>query len=221
MVGQGRRIVNGVLIDISASKRDEEARDRLMRELSHRVKNTFATVQGLADQTLAATTTLDEFSATFSGRIGALAAIHNAMAATDWTGIELHELVDLALSPFSGAHAVRSDGPPTKVDLDRGRGLGMILHELATNAVKYGALSVPSGSVLLDWQVQPVGGRRILSVDWVERDGPSVCHPTRRGYGLELIERSMDYEFEGSSVLSFEPEGLRCRIELPLDEVPE
>ena len=220
MVGHGRRMVNGVLIDISASKRDEEARERLMRELNHRVKNTFSTVQALADQTLVATSTLEEFAATFSGRISALAAIHNAMAATDWTGIELQELADLALSPFAGTGAIRTDGPRTKVGLDIGRNLGMVLHELATNAVKHGALSSRTGTVVLDWQVRSAGGQRVLRVDWVERGGPPVRRPTRRGYGLELIERAMDYECDGTSDLSFAPEGLRCCIEVSLEEAP-
>ncbi|TFH22269.1 MAG: PAS domain S-box protein [Myxococcales bacterium] len=220
MAGRGRRMLNGIIIDISASKRDEEVRERLMRELSHRVKNTFATVQALADRTLVATTTLEEFVATFGGRISALAAIHNAMAATEWTGVDLDELVNLALSPFSGAGAVSTHGLRTKIGLDIGRNLGMVLHELATNAVKHGALSSTTGTVVLDWEVRSAGGQRILRVDWVERGGPPVRRPTRRGYGLDLIERAMNYECDGTSNLSFDPEGLRCCIEVSLEEAP-
>jgi two-component system CheB/CheR fusion protein len=207
----------GVVRDISERKRAEEARQHLVRELDHRVKNALATVQAIADQTIHASDSLDDFAGRFRGRLASMARIHEAISSNRWEGLELERLVVLAMTPFTGrSNRIRYQGPPTDLPTEAARSLGMVLHELATNAGKYGALSGEEGSVHIDWQVsgQPQAVRVVLR--WSETGGPPVVEPSRRGFGRLMIEQAIPFELDGTATLQFLATGVCCRIEFPL-----
>lgn len=205
--------LRGFMIDITARKRAEEARQLLLRELDHRVKNTLSTVQAVAELTLRTATSLDAFGQTFRGRIAALARMHAAIWRNKGTPLRLRELAALSLAPF-GHEGTRAsiEGDEVMIPLQAAGALGLVLHELATNAVKHGALSVMTGSVHLTWQL---AGERLL-LTWRESGGPIVVEPTHRGFGSTLISESIPYELGGAVVLDFAPSGVQCTITLPL-----
>jgi two-component sensor histidine kinase len=200
-------------------EKHEEAEATLrffMQELDHRIKNTLATVQSIADQTLRSTTSMREFSDAFSGRIQALARIHGALAARRWEGLALTELVELVVGPYRHhAASVSVDCGGNFVWSELVRVLGMTLHELATNAAKYGALSSRLGRVAISARIDAGDGGR-LHISWTEHDGPPVGAPARRGFGMRLIEDALAYEIAGSvTTLRFPTDGLRCDIAIP------
>jgi two-component sensor histidine kinase len=207
------RRLRGFMIDITARKRAEEARQLLSRELDHRVKNTLATVQAVAELTLRSSSTLEGFGEMFRGRIAALARMHAAIWRHRGTPIRLRELVELSLAPFGrGTERASIDGEEVPIPLQSASALGLALHELATNAVKHGALSTTSGCVHVSWTLR----EDRLRLVWRESGGPSVGTPARRGFGSVLIEQSIPYELGGSVDLEFASEGVRCAIEFPL-----
>ena len=208
--------LRGFMVDISPRKRAEEARQLLLRELDHRVKNTLSTVQAVAELTMRTTTSLESFGETFRGRIAALARMHAAIWRNKGTPIRLRELAELSLAPF-GRDGSRTSvtGDEVLIPLQSAGALGLVLHELATNAVKHGALSVMSGSVHVTWAVSD--GR--LRLVWQEAGGPIVTEPTHRGFGSVMIEQSIPYELGGSVALDFTPSGVRCTIAFPLGPV--
>jgi PAS domain S-box-containing protein len=219
----GPQTLRGFMIDITARKCAEEARQLLLRELDHRVKNALSTVQAVAELTLRTATSLDRFSDTFRGRIAALARMHTVIWGNKGMPLRLRDLAELSLAPF-GHECGRAliDGEEVQIPLPWAASLGLVLHELATNAVKHGALSVMSGSVRLTWRVD--GGRLYLT--WRESGGPIVTEPTHRGFGSTLIKESIPYELGGSVTLDFAPAGVQCTIKLPFtysrsDEVGE
>ncbi len=197
-----------------------DQRETLLRELNHRIKNAFALVHSLAVQTLRHSPSLGEFEQAFLGRIDALARISTLLAADGGEAVDLRALVEATLAPHRTDGNLRLRGPEVAVAAPTARTLSLALHELATNAAKYGALSVPQGRVEVAWRVDaavPSEGERRLVLDWTELDGPKVQGaPERRGFGSALIERSIAYELDGATRLEFPPEGVRCRIELPL-----
>lgn len=205
--------LRGFLIDITARKRAEEARQLLLRELDHRVKNTLSTVQSVAEMTLRTSTSLAAFGAMFRGRIAALARMHAAIWRNKGTPLQMRELAELSLAPFArGAERACVAGDDVAISPQTAAALGLVLHELATNAVKHGALSILSGSVRLSWERD--GGQ--LSLTWLESGGPAVALPAHRGFGSVLIEQSIPYELGGTVDLDFAPSGVRCTITLPL-----
>jgi PAS domain S-box-containing protein len=210
---EGPRTLRGFMIDVTARKRAEEARRLLVSELDHRVKNTLATVQSVAELTLATSASLDKFGETFRGRLGALARMHAAIWRNKGTPLRLRDLAELSLAPFSGESGRASfAGAEVLIPTQAAATLGLVLHELATNAVKHGALSVMSGTVRLTWVTD---GERLRLV-WRESNGPAVCEPAQRGFGSKLIEESIPYELGGRVRLVFAPAGVRCTITLPL-----
>jgi two-component sensor histidine kinase len=194
-------------------------RETLLRELNHRIKNAFALVQAIAVRTLRHSPDPEAFERAFLGRLDALARGSTLLAAADGGGkaVELRALAEAALVPHRAEDGLRLSGPAVTVPAPTAQTLGLVLHELATNAAKYGALSVPEGRVELAWRVEavPEEGRRLV-LEWAERGGPEVRPPERRGFGRSLIERSVAYELGGTARLEFPPAGVRCRIELPL-----
>jgi PAS domain S-box-containing protein len=211
--GGGPRLLRGFMIDISERKRAEEARQLLLRELDHRVKNTLATVQAVAELTLRTATSLPGFRDTFRGRITALARMHAAVWRNKGTPVRMRELAELSLAPFGhGGERATIDGDEVSIPLQSAGALGLVLHELATNAVKHGALSVLSGSVHLEWHRDADR----MHLTWSESGGPIVTEPVHRGFGSTLIEESIPYELGGSVALDFAPGGVRCRITFPL-----
>jgi two-component sensor histidine kinase len=206
--------------EIQEHKRTEDALRFTLRELDHRVKNTLATVQSVAHQTLRSSRSMEEFGEAFYGRIQAMARIHSALAGRRWEGLPLTELIDLVVGPYrhhAGSVSIECDGSFVSSELVRV--LGMTLHELATNAAKYGALSTKEGRLAICSRVEATCGNR-LRIRWVERDGPPVSEPTRRGFGMRLIEEALAYEMEGTVALRFRQQGLQCDIELPVPQGP-
>jgi len=207
--------------EIEKHHRTEAALRFAMRELDHRVKNALATVQSIADQTLRSTTSMSEFSDAFSGRIQALARIHGALAARRWEGMMLTELVELVVGPYRHHRSsISIDCGATFIWPELVRVLGMTLHELATNAAKYGALSSRQGRVAISSRID-AGNGSLLHICWAEHDGPPVGVPPRRNFGMRLIEEALAYEIAGSiTTVRFPDHGLRCDIAIPRPTSP-
>ena len=209
----GPLTLRGFMIDVTARKRAEEARQLLLRELDHRVKNTLSTVQAVAELTLRTSTSLEAFGDTFRGRIAALARMHAAIWRNKGTPLGLRELAELSLAPFGhGGERVSIEGEEVLIPLGSVGALGLALHELATNAAKHGALSVASGRVRLTWRLD--GDH--LCLTWRESGGPTVTEPGHRGFGSTLITESIPYELGGSVALDFIPGGIRCTVTFPV-----
>jgi PAS domain S-box-containing protein len=199
--------------DISARRRTEQIKDLLIGEMTHRIKNTIATVQAIAHRTLR-NVTKEERSA-FSARLHALAGAHDVLTNEDWERARVGNLVRRALQPYDEQHRTRYrvDGPDgVTLDPNRSTLVMMALHELATNAMKYGALSNAAGQVTVSWEV---GVDRKLMLRWQESGGPTVEPPAARGFGSFLIERAFNGE-QGHATWTFDPSGVRWTAELPL-----
>ncbi|HZC13347.1 MAG TPA: HWE histidine kinase domain-containing protein [Thermoleophilaceae bacterium] len=193
-------------------ERDERLRV-LMRELNHRIRNAFLLVQSIALRTL----TQGAGREAFLGRLEALARISTLFAEGEEGTVDLRAVAEATLAPHrTDDGQLRLSGPEVALPAPVARTLSLVLHELATNAAKYGALSVPAGSVELAWRLETASDRRRLVIEWTERGGPAVRAPARRGFGRSLIERSVAYELGGEARLEFAPGGVRCRIELTL-----
>ena len=197
--------------DVTERRRAEARCDLLLAEADHRLKNVLTLVQALAAQTVAHSRSLEAFAAVFEGRLQALAQADAQLIEERWQGADLRALVDRAVELYRLADpaTVETRGERLILPPQQGLTLGLILHELATNAAKYGALSVPGGRVEIDWRVEQRGGQQRVELRWAERGGPTVEPPTRRGFGTGLIERSCAYELGGAARLRFEPAGLR------------
>jgi PAS domain S-box-containing protein len=204
-----------MLIDITERKAAEEEKALLLRELAHRVNNTFAVILAVAQQTLRTAPSSKTFVETFTGRLQALAQAHNLLLTKDWTGADLGELAKGQLAPFclEGQERLSIDGPKVTLSPPQAIALGIVLHELGTNAARYGALSNGLGRVDLSWTLGP--GRVILA--WAERQGPPVAPPQRKGLGTKLIQRGLP---DATIDWRFEAQGVVCAIDLPLAKVP-
>jgi PAS domain S-box-containing protein len=215
---QSGRIVGASKIarDITERKRAEEQQKLLVREIKHRIKNTLATVQAIARQTLSGATR-EELEA-FTGRLQALAGAHDLLTSEHWNRAPLGDVVARAINAFDDVARERFvvDGrSDVWIDAERSSGLSMVLHELATNAIKYGALSNDTGKVEIDWETRQEGDRLLLTFRWREVGGPPVKAPERRGFGSSLIQRAL--ENESTSIgLDFDPAGLRFTLKLSL-----
>ena len=199
-------------------RRAEEQLQLLVAELSHRVKNTLAMVVSIAQQTLRRSTSLADFETAFIGRLQTLANAHSLLFQANWGETALSEIVERTLQPFRRGPRNRFDlsGPAVMLSPKAALSLSLILHELATNAAKYGALTAETGKVELRWFLHPEGGGQQLRMEWRENGGPLVRAPARRGFGTQLIERSAAYELDGSAELTFAPDGLRLDLSVPL-----
>lgn len=210
----------GVSTDITDRKRAEERQAMMVRELHHRVKNSLATVQAIANSTARTATDIDSFREAFNQRVISLARTHTLLAENSWGVIPLRELLVAELEPYRGGDEMRvaMNGPDVALPSDVALSLGMAVHELTTNAVKYGALSSSSGFVAVDWRVETTGESRQLRLSWVERGGPTVAPPSRQGFGSRLLRHMLGGQFNGKVDMSFEPEGLRFSVAIPLVE---
>jgi two-component sensor histidine kinase len=197
-----------------------EARQKLLvAELSHRVKNTLATVLSIARQTLRRSQSLQEFETNFVGRLYALAKTHTLLVQQDWRPIELAEVVRQAITPFDmpSTPRIELDGPSVRLEAGMALPLGMVLHELATNAAKHGALHDATGRIRVAWSVQD-GDPPQVSLLWTERDGQPISPPSSAGFGVTLIRQSVMHELGGAAILSFPPTGFTCDISFPVLE---
>ena len=202
--------------DITERKAQEKTRQLLVDELNHRVKNTLAMVQSIARLTLRQTKSPEDFATSFTGRIQALAGAHDVLTASSWHGADVASLVrDQLILGDTGEGRFNYKGPSLNLDPQAAVGLSLVLHELGTNANKYGALSVANGTVDLAWETVESG--KVLKLRWQERGGPTVSEPTRRGFGTFIIEQSLN-GLDGEAHIRFDPAGLVCDMWLPIRE---
>ena len=194
--------------DVSERKAAEEAREALVAELDHRVKNVLASVQSLAAQSARKTTSMDAFLKTLNGRLQAMAAAHTLLTRTRWRGAEIGDVIGAELGPLAHGRA-RWSGPPVVLTARATNALALALHELATNAIKFGALSTEAGRVEVRWFARVGGG---FELTWAERRGPPVDPPARQGFGTMLLERVTGRELGGSAEVEFRHDGVRATL---------
>jgi two-component sensor histidine kinase len=209
-----------------ANQRAEQRQSLLVRELHHRIRNTLALVQSILGSTARSTSTIDEFYAAFSNRIASLAKTQTLLTEDYWQMASLREMLEHELRLFTGegSRRVVLDGPPMDLAADLAIPVGMALHELASNAKRHGALSVPHGRVEVTWSLKRAEGKRRLFLEWKERGGPPVQTPQQRGFGSTLLERVLAMQANAEVQIAYDKEGLTFRMEAPLIEqrlVPE
>ena len=211
--GDGRAIgLNVIARDVTEQRAFEERQQLLINELNHRVKNMLALVQGLALQSFKGEREPGAGYAAFQGRLASLAAAHDLLTREQWEDVTLGELIADATRVHAGPDGrIHASGPHVVVNPKAAIALVLALHELGTNAAKYGALSVPGGAVDIDWTTE--NGR--LHIEWRESGGPQVCAPVRQGFGLRMIERALAADLAGTATVTFAPDGLFCVIDAP------
>jgi two-component sensor histidine kinase len=212
------RGADALALEVEHRRRIERQQNLLLDELNHRVKNTLATVQALAIQTLKGTDAPARDA--FIGRLFALSGQHDLLTLGNWEGASLEGVVRRALKPWreesraEGHERFLVEGPPVNLNTKRALALGMAFHELATNAARHGAFSVPDGKVRVSWRFLDDGNR--LRLDWCESGGPRIAAPGPKGFGLRLVEMGLAREISGAVELAFPPEGLTCSWEMTL-----
>ena len=210
--GTGRVVrISGVTMDITERKDAEERQALLAREVDHRAKNAMAIVQSIVRLTKA--NGIADYAAVIEGRIKALSRAHAILSDSRWQGADLTKLVDDELAPYRSEHAdrIRVTGPNVLLDPTTAQTLALALHELATNAAKYGALSQASGRLELEWAVQA----KAIFVNWRETDGPSTYAPDKTGFGTRIITSSVERQLGGKATFDWRPEGLSCMLVVP------
>jgi PAS domain S-box-containing protein len=203
--------ISGVTVDITDRKDAEERQALLAREVDHRARNALALVQSIVRLTRA--DTIKSYTAAVDGRIGALSRAHTLLAQSRWQGAGLARLVDEELAPYrtGDAEKVTASGPDVSLEPRTAQTLALALHELSTNAAKYGALSVMAGRVELTWELQP----EMLVLNWTESGGPSAQPPATPGFGIRVISASIERQLDGEARFEWRPEGLRCSLAVP------
>jgi PAS domain S-box-containing protein len=213
------RLIGGInmLVDITERKQAENRQRGLIDELNHRVKNTLATVQSLAFQTAKHTKDIEEFVGAFEARLLALSRAHDLLSKGRWEDAPLERLVAEIIAPLAGHVSERAQigGPSVTISPRSALSLAMALNELLTNSAKYGALSASEGFLSMRWDLRDESGARTLHLEWQEREGPPVTPPTRRGFGIRLMERCIERDLDGEFDLVFEPQGVRCHMAIP------
>jgi two-component sensor histidine kinase len=210
--------ITGASRDITELVKAGEAQKVLIDELNHRVKNMLATVQSIAMQTQRSTPAA--FAERFEARLMALSRTHDLLTRSQWTGVALRQLLEQAFAPYCGdmEAPISLTGSDMILPTGTGLALAMVMHELATNAAKYGALSNPQGRINIAWSADVRDKKTWLSLAWKESDGPPVAKPSRSGFGSRLIEYSIGKELGGEAGLQFLPDGLHCTLAFPLDD---
>jgi two-component sensor histidine kinase len=214
--GKASRLTN-VATDVTDRKATEAHQRFLLQELSHRSKNLLSIVQAIADQTLRNCSDLKEFQDRFDGRLRGLAASNTLLALGDWRGSSLRALIELQLAPFIDLKSpqIEIEGPKVDLTAEAAQAIGLSLHELATNAVKHGALSVPAGRLSITWQTAAARDTDGLNLDWRERSGPPVAAPRRTGFGHVVMKRMIEQAVKGTVELNFAPDGLQWSLQAP------
>jgi two-component sensor histidine kinase len=193
----------------------------LMAELNHRVKNVLARVDMVAMSSRNGSGSIDEFIRSLKGRIQSMAAAHALLSQKGWHGVGLEALVHSQLAPYAADANIAIHGTDVMLTPAAIQAMGTVLHELVTNAAKYGALSVPTGRVTVSWDREPNGHAANLVFAWREFDGPPTAVAVKSGYGTRLIRELVPYELGGTVDLELAVEGVSCRIEFPIDSVPQ
>lgn len=215
--------VSIAFVNVSSVVAVEEQQRILVAELNHRVRNMLQVVIGLANQTVHRSEDLQQFSKAFFGRMQALGRAYELLSRDGWQKVPIGELVRTQLAPFaSEGNRYESRGEPCVLTANAALSLGLVLYELATNATKYGALSVPAGRVEIEWQlVGAEDARREFILRWKEIGGPVVKPPTRQGFGSELVQRQLKYELNGTAEMAFNEDGLTVTLAVPAEEAVE
>ncbi|PZR34965.1 sensor histidine kinase [Caulobacter segnis] len=212
----GRRYFTGVMRDVTDRKRAEELQRLMIHELNHRVKNTLATVQSVAGQTLRNADDLHGARESLTRRLLALAQGHDILTRESWDGAELGDIVAAVVAAHAEPEQFQIEGPPVRLAPKATLALSMALHELMTNAAKYGALSQLDGQVRLTWRRTDGVADERLQLRWEEINGPPVNEPTRQGFGTRLITGGLARELGGSVALDYRPGGVVCEIDAQL-----
>jgi two-component sensor histidine kinase len=212
----------GIMLDTTERREQEERQRLILRELNHRVKNNLAVVQAIVSQTLRMSPRPAEAFERIQARLMAVARTHDFLNLSDWGGVSLEALLRGELEPHgAGSDRVTLVGVPVFLDSTVALALGLVLHELATNAAKYGALSVEQGRIEVRWRIEPKeDDLPLLVLDWIETGGPTVRQPRRLGFGSRLIEGSVTGRLNGSVDIEYARDGLRCRLAFPLPPSP-
>ncbi|WP_373325082.1 PAS domain-containing protein [Methylobacterium organophilum] len=217
-----RRLI-GVVADVTERKLAEERQTLLIRELHHRVKNTLATVQAIVGSTARTATSIESFYEAFVGRIKSLAHTHSVLTEDTWQTASLNGLLENELRPYAESAGaglpdtrVSLDGPPVDLPSEIAVPIGMAIHELTTNAVKYGALSTPAGRVAVRWSLAEGGPAGTLLFEWSESGGPKVAPPSRQGFGSRLLQRVLTAQVQAEIETTYEPQGFRLSMRAPL-----
>jgi len=209
-----------VVQDITEHKEAEARQKLLIDELNHRVKNTLATVQSLAAQTARGTGSPEEFHQTFEGRLIALSQAHDHLTRRHWQSADLRDIVKGATAPHLSRpeEQIAIEGEAITVSPRIALTMALVLHEMTTNAAKYGALSRPEGRIEIGWHIEQRPPKSpLLRVEWRECNGPLVEPPAQPGFGSRFIQGSVTAELRGSVRMDFNPDGLLCAIDIPLD----
>jgi two-component sensor histidine kinase len=210
-----------VLDRTEAHKRAEQQVRLLMAEVNHRSKNLLSVVTAIAQQTAA--TSPQEFVVKFSSRVQALAVSHDLLVKSQWRSIDVSELIRGQLAHFDDLVGKRIlfDGPRLHLSTAAAQSIGMVIHELATNTVKYGALSCENGRIEIVWASDDSGAEPVFSMSWTEVDGPPICAPTHRGFGTTVVTKMVEMGLDGQTFLDYRPAGLIWRFSCPLKNVLE
>lgn len=208
----------GTSADVHEMRSLQDRQQVLLSELQHRTRNLLALVQAIARQTLRSSASLADFAREFESRLGALSRVQGLLARADQSPIDLQQILAAELDAHGGARAEIA-GPSVELEPIAAQALALALHELATNAVKYGALHQPQGKLSVAWKVDKDQGQPRLVLEWLETAVimPPPSSSGRKGYGRELIERALPYQLNATTHLEFTPHGVRCTIEMPLD----
>ena len=211
--------IAGSTRDVTDRRQHEEHLQTLVNELNHRVKNTLSTVQLLVRQTLGTADDLGDGSSKIESRLFALSRAHDVLTRENWRSADIRDIVEGAIAPYERAHTGRFEisGPPCRVNPKRALALAMALHELCTNAVKYGALSNAAGRIQVTWDCMRAEDADTVAFSWRESGGPDVGPPTRRGFGSRLLERGLRSDLGGEVELRYVPAGVEFDATAPLD----
>ena len=207
----------GVSVEVSERKAQEEHWRLVMREMTHRSKNLLAVIQAMARQTAARSESTEVFVRDFTRRLRAMSVSHDLLVNENWRGVDLRKLVEMHVSQVIDLNAtqVTIHGNSVALDASSAQNLGLALHELMTNAVKYGSLSVPDGRLTVSWSAD----RKEVCLHWIESNGPPVEPVDHSGFGRNLLETAIGASLDGSVELQFKPEGLVCEISIPPEHV--
>jgi two-component sensor histidine kinase len=208
----------GLRREIAKRRKAEDSQELLIAELHHRVKNTLSTVQALIQLNLRSSPTLAVFRGTIGGRIESLAKTHTLLTSKRWHAIAFRDILNSELDPYRQTERVSLSGPDFDLEAEIATSVGMVIHELTTNAAKYGALSAPTGSLEVHWSLETMAGGADarLTLNWRERGGPPIQPPDHKGFGSILIERLIVRQFGGTAKFEFAPEGLLFRAAFPV-----